>query len=97
MANKSRFTGACTYDTWSTHYEFNGINENAGDADDFGTDTGSDGQDNNSNGLVDELAEYDTLPPYSAPLRGLEVRIRVYDPSSRQVRQFSVRHSFVPR
>jgi prepilin-type N-terminal cleavage/methylation domain-containing protein len=97
MANKARFTGACTYDTWSTHYEFNGINENAGDADDLGTDTGSDGQDNNSNGLVDELAEYDTLPPYSAPLRGLEVRIRVYEPSSRQVRQFSVRHSFVPR
>jgi len=25
------------------------------------------------------------------------VRIRVYEPSSRQVRQFSVRHSFVPR
>lgn len=103
MAAKSRFTGACTYDTWSTHYEFNGINEDALTAtgaaspDDFGTDTGSDGQDNNSNGLVDELAEYDTLPPYSAPLRGLEVRIRVYDPSSRQVRQFSVRHSFVPR
>jgi len=97
MATRSRFTGACTYDTWSTHYEFNGINEDAGDVGDLGTDTGSDGQDNNSNGLVDELAEYDTLPPYSAALRGLEVRIRVYDPSSRQVRQFSVRHSFVPR
>jgi len=103
MAAKSRFTGACTYDTWSTHYEFNGINEDAltatgaANPDDLGTDTGSDGQDNNGNGLVDELAEYDTLPPYSAPLRGLEVRIRVYDPSSRQVRQFSVRHSFVPR
>jgi hypothetical protein len=46
---------------------------------------------------VDELDEYATLPPYSVPLRGLEVRIRVYEPSSRQVRQFSVRHSFVPR
>ena len=97
MQAKARFTGACTYDTWSTHYEFNGINENAGDSDDLGTDTGSDGQDNNGNGLVDELAEYDTLPPYSVSLRGLEVRIRVYEPSSRQVRQFTVRHTFVPR
>lgn len=97
MATKSRFTGACTYDTWSTHYEFNGINEDAGDVGDLGTDTGSDGEDNNGNGLVDEIAEYDTLPPYSASLRGLEVRIRVYEPSSRQVRQFTVRHTFVPR
>jgi prepilin-type N-terminal cleavage/methylation domain-containing protein len=99
MAPKARFgsNSACTYDTWTTHYEFNGINENAGDSDDRGTDTGSDGQDNDGDGLVDELDEYDTLPPYSVPLRGLEVRIRVYEPSSRQVRQFSVRHSFVPR
>ena len=93
MAAKARLTGACTYDTWSTHYEFNGIDEDG----DGVYDGGSDGQDNNGNGLVDELAEYDTLPPYSVPLRGLEVRIRVYEPSSRQVRQFTVRHSFVPR
>ena len=86
MAAKARFTGACTYDTWSTHYEANGRDEDGDGVTDDGT-----------NGLVDELAEYDTLPPYSAPLRGLEVRIRVYEPSSRQVRQFTVRHSFVPR
>jgi len=95
MQAKARFASgsACTYDTWSTHYEFNGIDEDG----DGVYDGGSDGQDNNGNGLVDELAEYDTLPPYSVSLRGLEVRIRVYEPSSRQVRQFSVRHSFVPR
>ena len=99
MQAKARFASgsACTYDTWSTHYEFNGVNEDSGDLGDLGTDTGSDGQDNDGDGLVDELDEYDTLPPYSVPLRGLEVRIRVYEPSSRQVRQFSVRHSFVPR
>jgi len=94
MSPKARFgsNSACTYDTWSTHYEFNGIDENG----DGVYDGGSDGQDNNGDGLVDELAEYDTLPPYSVSLRGLEVRIRVYEPSSRQVRQFTVRHTFVP-
>jgi len=81
------------YDTWSTHYEFNGIDENS----DTYFDAGADGYDNNQNGIVDEVAERDTVPPYSVPLRGLEVRIRCYEPSSRQVRQVTVRHTFVPR
>jgi hypothetical protein len=92
MATASRLTGAATYDTWSTHYEFNGLDENA----DGFIDGGADGQDNNGNGLVDEAAERDTAPPYSVALRGLEVRIRLYEPSSRQVRQVTVRHTFVP-
>ena len=96
MAIGSQLTGTPTgrnvYDTWSTHYEFNGIDENG----DSFVDAGADGQDNNQNGLVDEPAERDTAPPYSVPLRGLEVRIRVYESSSRQVRQVTVRHTFVP-
>jgi len=31
------------------------------------------------------------------PLRGIEVRIRCYEPTSRQVRQMTVRHSFIPK
>lgn len=34
-------------------------------------------------------------PPYSKPLEGVEVRIRCYEPSSRQVRQITIRHAFV--
>lgn len=82
-----------TYDTWSTHYEANGLNED-GDA---LTDEGTDGLDNTPvNSLVDESTEQETSPPYPYPLRGVEVRIRVYEPSSRQVRQVTVRHTFVP-
>jgi len=33
-------------------------------------------------------------PPYAVPLRGIEVRIRCYDPSSKLVRQVTVRHVF---
>ena len=80
------------YDTWSTHYEFNGIDEdNTGVA-----DQGTNGIDDNSNGIVDDATEQETAPPYPVALRGVEVRIRVYEPASRQVRQVTVRHTFVP-
>jgi len=45
----------------------------------------------------DDPGELETLPPYRFPLRGIEIRLRCYEPSSRQVRQVTIRHSFVPR
>ncbi len=39
-------------------------------------------------------ADYATAPPYPVPLEGVEVRIRCYDPASKQVRQVTVRHAF---
>ena len=81
-----------TYCTWSTHYEANGIDEDGIK----GIDQGTDGLDNDSNSLVDESSEQETSPPYPYPLRGIEVRIRVYEPKSQQARQVSVRHTFVP-
>ena len=102
----TRAAGACTYDTWSTHYESNGINDDIVLGDTL-VDQGANGLDDATvddqgnpllaNGLVDDRAELETLPPYPAALRGIEVRIRCYEPSSRQVRQVTVRHSFVPR
>ena len=81
-----------TYDTWSLHYEFNGVNDDG----DGQTDEGTNGLDDDLNNLVDEVAERETSPPYPVPLRGIEIRIRCYEPSSRQVRQVTVRHTFVP-
>ena len=43
---------------------------------------------------LNDPAAYTRAPPYPVPLEGVEVRIRCYDPSSKQVRQVSVRHSF---
>lgn len=102
-----------TYDTWSNHYEFNGISENN---DNMGASDGIDNDgdnlidesgedlvdeknnmiDDDSNGIIDDSNESETSPPYAVPLRGLEVRIRIYDTSTRQVRQVTVRHTFVP-
>lgn len=97
-----------TFDTWSTHYEANGINEDVNLPDSV-IDQGTDGLDNDGDGNTDERPfstagdttfsdseETETLPPYPAPLRGIEVRIRCYEPASRQVRQVTVRHTFVP-
>ena len=101
--SKSRLVGSGTtrrtYDTWSTFYETNGIDENDGGT---GTiDEGSDGLDNNptdtnGGGIVDDITEQETSAPYAVPLRGIEIRVRCYEPSSRQVRQITVRHTFVP-
>jgi len=82
-----------TYDTWSTHYEANGLNEDGDSLIDEGTNGEDDG---GISGLIDDLAERETSPPYPVPLRGIEVRIRCYEPESRQVRQVTIRHTFVP-
>jgi type II secretory pathway component PulJ len=97
--------GLRTWDTWSTHYESNGVDEDGvaradqgsnGLDDQIGTVPGALPDSWAQNGRVDEPEEQETSPPYPFPLRGIEVRIRAYEPSSRQVRQVTVRHTFVP-
>jgi prepilin-type N-terminal cleavage/methylation domain-containing protein len=96
-----------TWDTWSSHYESDGIDQDG----DGVRDQASNGLDDNTDGIVDngywdadadgeftfpsETGELETAPPYPFPLRGIEVRIRCYEPSSRQVRQMTIRHTFV--
>ena len=80
------------YDTWSTHYETDGVDQDG----QLGADQGTNGFDDDGDGLIDEADEAETSPPYPVALRGLEIRIRCYEPSSRQIRQVTVRHTFVP-
>lgn len=81
------------YDTGSTHYEKDGIDNNGSGV----IDTGTDGFDNNGDGQVDELAEWETVPGYPVPLRGIQVTIRVFEPDSRQVRQVTLTQDFLPQ
>jgi hypothetical protein len=98
-------TAACVYDTWSTHYEADGVDQDNA----AGVDQGTNGVDDavparvggtvvavTADGVIDDNDEWETSPPYRSALRGLEVRIRCYEPASRQVRQVTVRHTFVP-
>jgi type II secretory pathway pseudopilin PulG len=43
---------------------------------------------------ADDAAERETSPPYPVPLRGIEIRIRLVEPTSQQVRQTSVAVDF---
>lgn len=81
---------SATYDTWSRHYEFNGLDDDG----DGVVDEGVHGVDTDGDTWPELTGEAETSPPYPMPLRGLEVRIRCYEPASRQIRQITIRHSF---
>jgi hypothetical protein len=49
------------------------------------------------NGQVDEDLEKEAPPPYPHPLRGIQVKIRVFEPDSRQIREVTVVQEFLPR
>ncbi len=82
MNSKSQITGQPTYDTWSFDYEYGGNYVN--------------GTDDNGDGVVDDFNERQTMPPYPYALRGVQIKIRVYEPSSKQVREVTVEETFVP-
>ena len=97
------------YDTWSTHYENAGTFTNdprAGRANN-GFDDGTNAYYDpvlatnvpaqGTDGVVDDAAEKLTSPPYPYPLRGIQVKIRVFEPDSRQVREVTVVQDFLPQ
>jgi hypothetical protein len=57
-------------------------------------DEGVNGLDDDGDGIPDDPDETETAPPYSRPLQAIEIRIRCYDPTSREIRQTTVRHTF---
>ena len=38
-----------------------------------------------------------TSPPYPVPLRGIQVKIRVFEPDSRNIREVTVTQDFLPK
>ena len=71
-----------------------GIDNATGSA---GGDFGTDGLDHatlGTVGVVDDSGEFDTSPYYAAPLRGIRVTIRVYEPNSKQIREAVVIQNF---
>ncbi len=81
-----------TYCTWSNHYESDGL-----DSDGDGLiDEGINGVDDDLANGLDDLNERETMPPYPFPLRGIQVTIRIIEPTNKIVRQTSVTANFVP-
>jgi hypothetical protein len=97
------------YDTWSFHYENNGLDEDGLHGIDQATNGFDDLGEYVLNPLanppttvtelrygVDDAGERETSPPYDVPLRGMQVRLRAYERDSRQVREVGVKQHFVP-
>lgn len=88
------------YDTWSYHYEHDGIDQDPGNANPALSnivDQGANGLDDDGANGVDDIFERETSPPYPVPLRGMQVKLRIYDPGTRQIREASITRSFVPQ
>ena len=81
-----------TWDTWSPEYEYDGIAQGGGDP-----DPATNGIDDDNQNGVDDDGERETKPPYPHPIRGLKVTFRVVNKNSKQIRQSSIVHSFVPQ
>ena len=99
--SSSGFTTRGWYDTWALSYERDYLNQDyaadgVGDINTAPFDEGADGLDSNSpTGGVDDPTERETSPPYPVPLRGIQVKIRMYDPGTRQMRQGTVGADFI--
>jgi hypothetical protein len=86
-----------TYDTWSLGYECFNYGMKSGQVPLQAYDGFDDGPTNTRGQYgVDNAMERLTSPPYPVPLRGVQITIRVYEPSTRQVRQITVTESFMP-
>jgi len=48
-------------------------------------------------GVVDDTSELITQPPYPVPLRGIQIKIRCFEPDSRQVKEVTIEHDFLPK
>ncbi len=81
------------YCTWSTHYESNGVDEDGV----AGADQAVNGFDDNGDGIIDDLGERETAPFYPVPLRGVQIKIRVFEPDSRSIREVTVVQDFLPK
>lgn len=88
------------YDTWNFAYENDGVDQDGINGPDQGTN-GFDDPANYGAGMQtlfgpDDPGERETAPPYPVPLRAVQVKLRAYEPDSRQMREVTVRQHFVP-
>lgn len=83
---------AAVYDTWSTDYEHDGLDQDG----QLGADQATNGIDDNNNGQVDDVTELEAPPPYAAQARGIQIKIRVYEPDTQQIREVTIEQDFMP-
>ena len=85
---------ALVYCTWSNHYESDSIAQPGGSG---VADLSTNGFDDNGVSGADDSLERETQAPYPVPLRGIQVKIRVFEPDTRQVREVTVLGDFLQK
>ena len=105
IANSTRPTNPASnpwltnvWDTWTPFYERDGIDQDGGGVIDQGTNGVNDAAVAPLIGsnVIDDPAERETNPPYTQPIRGMKITLRLVEKGTKQVHQVSVIHSFVP-
>lgn len=92
-----------TFDTFTRSFELDGYRQapigtlpNAGTVWSLTTgataDLGSNGLDDDGQFGADDLGEHETLPPFVTPAEAIQMSVRLYNPSTRQIKQMSVIH-----
>jgi type II secretory pathway pseudopilin PulG len=77
-------------------------------ANELGNSQATNGLDDSGSGVVDALSEYymttgpykglaPGVSPYPVPLRGIQVTIRCFEPDSKQIREITIEHDFLPK
>jgi len=87
---------SAVYDTWSAGYEAWLYNFTSTTGAPQQSNQSFDGLDGTGQNGVDSANERLTSPPYPVPLRGIQIKIRTYEFSSKQVREATITESFVP-
>jgi hypothetical protein len=79
---------ARVYDSWCTIYDY---------APNVAGVRANDGFDNTNIGIVDNEGERTYAAPYPAPLRGVQIKIRVFEPDSRATKEVTIQQDFLPK
>jgi hypothetical protein len=58
---------------------------------------GTNGVDDDGNGLIDDLLEWETSAPFPISLPSVQVKIRLEEPDTRQLQQVSVVNEFLTK
>ncbi len=90
LAASSSTSNYATYDLWSLGYEYY-VGTIAGNK----NSQAANGFDDLGSGGVDNPNERLTCPPYPVPLRGMQVKIRVFEPTTQNVREVTVAETFM--
>ena len=80
------------FDTWTTFYEHDGLDQDG----DTLVDEGTNGLDDGGPAAPDDDSERETRPPYPYPVRGIKITMRLIEKTTQQVHQSSIIQSYVP-